>query len=286
MTGDASTMWEEFAAPLRAFVARRVPPGIEPDDVVQEVFLRVVRHLPALRDAERLEAWLYQIARNALRDAMRVRQRRDLRTDALDVEPPAASDVEDVPAAEAELAPCLTGMVARLPEPYRTAMDLTSREGLTQAEAAKRAGVSVSGMKSRVQRARDQLKQMLVRCCEVAVDSRGGVSDFHLREPGACGIRDDARVPVRPTAGSSVFSSDPAAIPAAGRNEETAMSDVTQSKTTNPQAGRREAQSACCGGPAPIEADACCARDAEAKSAGAGGCGCETAPAPAAGGCC
>jgi hypothetical protein len=177
-------------------------------------------------------------------------------------------------------------MVARLPEPYRTAMDLTSRQGLTQAEAAKRVGVSFSGMKSRVQRAREQLKQMLLRCCEVAVDSRGGVSDYHLRAPDACGAGGDSRASVRPTGTSSVFFSEPAAIPAPGSEEEIAMSDMAQSQTVNPKTGAREQSSACCGGPAPIEAEACCARDAEAKSAGASGCGCETAPAPAAGGCC
>ena len=50
VAGDTSLMWAEFAGRLRAFVARRVPPGIEPDDVVQEVFLRVMRHLPSLRE--------------------------------------------------------------------------------------------------------------------------------------------------------------------------------------------------------------------------------------------
>jgi RNA polymerase sigma-70 factor (ECF subfamily) len=187
LAGETSAMWAEFATPLRAFVARRVPAGIEPDDVVQEVFLRVVRHLPTLRDAERVEAWLYQIARNALRDAMRSRQRRDSRTDSLEIDLPTEPVLEDVRAAEAELAPCLTGMVARLPEPYRTAMELTSQQGLTQSEAAKRAGVSISGMKSRVQRAREQLKRMLLQCCEVDVDRRGGVSDYQLRVPDACG---------------------------------------------------------------------------------------------------
>jgi len=132
---DTTLMWAEFAAPLRAFVARRVPAGIDPDDVVQEVFLRVVRHLPSLREFDRIEAWLYQIARNTLRDAMRARKRRDSRTDALDSDVPAVSDLEDVRAAEAELAPCLTPMIARLAEPYRTAIDLTSQQGLTQIEA-------------------------------------------------------------------------------------------------------------------------------------------------------
>jgi len=170
----------------RAFVARRVPAGIEPDDVVQEVFVRVVRHLPSLRDAERIEAWLFQIARNTLRDAMRARQRRDSRTDAIQADLPAEADTDDVRAAEAELAPCLTPMVARLAEPYRTAIELTSVQGLTQTEAAKRVGVSVSGMKSRVQRAREQLKGMLLRCCEIDVDRRRGVADYHLRESAAC----------------------------------------------------------------------------------------------------
>ena len=189
---DTSLMWAEFADRLRAFVARRVPAGIEPDDVVQEVFVRVVRHLPSLRDAERIEAWLFQIARNALRDALRVWQRRDMRTDPLEVDVPAEADLADVRAAEAALAPCLTPMVARLAEPYRSAIELTSVHGLTQTEAATRAGVSISGMKSRVQRARDQLKQMLLQCCEVDIDRRRGVADYHPRETAACGTTSDA----------------------------------------------------------------------------------------------
>jgi len=189
---DASLMWAEFAGRLRSFVARRVPPGIEPDDVVQEVFLRVMRHLPSLREADRIEAWLFQIARNTLYDAMRARQRRDNRTDALEIDLPDETTAEDVRAAEAELAPCLTPMVARLSEPYREAIELTSVHGLTQAEAAKRAGVSVPGMKSRVQRAREQLKAMLLRCCEVDVDSRRGVADFHMRESESCAGPGDA----------------------------------------------------------------------------------------------
>ena len=192
VAGEASLMWAEFSGRLRAFVARRVPAGIEPDDVVQEVFLRVMRHLPSLRDTERIEAWLFQIARNTLHDAMRVRQRRDGRTDTLEVDLPANAEIEDVRAAEAELAPCLTPMVARLAAPYRQAIELTSADGLTQAEAAKRAGVSVSGMKSRVQRAREQLKVMLLRCCEVEIDRRRAVTDFHRRQSNSCGTSGDA----------------------------------------------------------------------------------------------
>ena len=183
---DTSRMWEVFAARLRAFVARRAPAGIDPDDVVQDVFVRVVRHLPTLRSTERLEAWLFQIARNALRDTMRARKRKDSRTDPLDMDVPAEAGDDGDRAAEAELAPCLAPMVASLPAAYRQAIELTSVEGLTQTEAARHAGVSVSGMKSRVQRGRTQLKDLLLACCAVGVDRRQRLSAYSVRNPAAC----------------------------------------------------------------------------------------------------
>jgi RNA polymerase sigma-70 factor (ECF subfamily) len=185
---DPAALWAEFAPPLRGFLARRVPPGVDADDLVQEVFLRVIRHAGSLRSTDRPEAWLFQIARNALRDSLRARLRRDGRNDAIegDDDLAAAPDATSERAAEAELAPCLTSMVDRLPEPYKTAVTLTTLQGISQAEAARQLGISNSGMKSRVQRGRDRLRDMLVRCCTIALDVRGGVSDVHLRSGGAC----------------------------------------------------------------------------------------------------
>ena len=278
-------MWTEFSARLRAFVARRVPPGIEPDDVVQEVFVRVVRHLPSLRQTDRIEAWLFQIARNALHDAMRARQRRDNRTDTLETDLPDESAVEDERRAEVELAPCLTPMIARLAAPYREAIELTSTQGLTQAEAATRAGVSIPGMKSRVQRARTQLKEMLLRCCEVEVDRRRGVSDFHMREAGSCGAVSD---PPASNAGRERLLKWSGTESPGRHSEETDMSDTTTRIQTPVE------PNSCCGGPAPAGAgsgDACCAKDAEVKAAGSAGCGCgsaqpRTAPAAGKASCC
>jgi RNA polymerase sigma factor (sigma-70 family) len=113
---DPGRLWEEFGPQLRGFPARRVPPGVDADDLVQEVFLRVIRSLASLRSTERPEAWLFQIARKALRDSLRVRLRRDGRTDALEVDLPAEPDAAADRAAETELAPCLAAMVGRLAE--------------------------------------------------------------------------------------------------------------------------------------------------------------------------
>ena len=121
---DPSTLWKDFAPPLRAFLARRVPSGIDADDLLQEVFVRVIRHLNTLRATERPEAWLFQIARNALRDSLRARQRRDGRTDTLEIDLPDDADAASLRASEVELAPCLTSMIGRLSEPYRSAIQL------------------------------------------------------------------------------------------------------------------------------------------------------------------
>jgi RNA polymerase sigma-70 factor, ECF subfamily len=201
--GEFSAIWAEFAAPLRAFLVRRVPPAVDPDDVVQEVFVRVVKHLPTLREADRVEAWLFQIARNALRDTLRARRRRDARTTALDVDVAGPDGWDDQRAAEAELMPCLAPMISRLEEPYRSAIELTALQGLTQTDAAKRAGLSISGMKSRVQRARAQLKAMLLRCCEVEVDTRGAITDYQVRPSSGCAAPRDGERPRRARAGGA-----------------------------------------------------------------------------------
>ena len=62
---------------------------------------------------------------------------------------------------------------------------LTELEGVTQAEAAARLGLSVSGMKTRVQRGRSLLEDLLLDCCHVELDSRRGVVGYRSRR-GAC----------------------------------------------------------------------------------------------------
>lgn len=184
----AAAIWEEFVAPVRAFVRRRVPAGVDPEDVVQEIFLRVLRHLPTTAQVERLDAWVFRIARTALVDAQRAHRRRSGRLAHLDPESLVGESAgDDDRAGMRELAQCLVPFVTRLDQPYRSALDLTVVQGLTQYDAARVAGISVSGMKSRVQRARVQLRAMMLRCCDLDLDTRGVVTDYIVRDPSVCG---------------------------------------------------------------------------------------------------
>ena len=82
---------------------------------------------------------------------------------------------------QAELALSLRGLVEQLPDPYREALLLTEFQGLSQVELAGRLGLSVSAAKSRVQRARGKLRDMLLACCHIELDRRGRVIDYYER---------------------------------------------------------------------------------------------------------
>lgn len=179
--------WSEVAERLRPFVARRVPPG-EIDDVVQDVLVRMHRGLASVREDDRFAAWMFQIARNAITDAGRKRSRTPVEQGgALEAMPaPVLSSGDDDREAATALAGCVSMFVARLPSPYREAITLVELEGKTAKEAAEMVGISVSGMKSRVQRGRAQLRALFERCCEIAVDARGKVIDFAARPQVSC----------------------------------------------------------------------------------------------------
>ena len=178
----APVPWVEVSDRLRPYLARRVP-ATDVEDVLQDVFVRMQRGLAGLRDDQRFTAWLYQVARSAIADHGRARARHPLAVrEAPDA--PAAEPDDDRGAAR-ELSGCVAMFVARLPSPYREAVTLVELEGLTAREAAALAGVSVSGMKSRVQRGRARLRELFEECCEIGLDARGKVTGFTARAPRA-----------------------------------------------------------------------------------------------------
>jgi RNA polymerase sigma-70 factor (ECF subfamily) len=135
------------------------------------------RGLPALADGERFGPWVYRIAANTVADHLRARVRHPLVAHEALHEESEDMNREPVENLEAELAECVALFVARLPSPYREAITLTELEGLTQKDAAEMLGVSISGMKSRVQRGRERIRQMFEQCCEISLDCRGRVTE-------------------------------------------------------------------------------------------------------------
>ncbi len=168
----AEAVWHALHDRLLRFIRARVEDDAGAEDILQEVFLKIHARIGSLRDEERLDGWVWQITRNAIADHHRGRRQTVALPEAL----PAPEDGEaEVEEAARWLLPAVRATIDALPEPYREALLATEFDGLTQQELANRAGISVSGAKSRVQRAREKLKELLLECCHLEFDRRGGL---------------------------------------------------------------------------------------------------------------
>lgn len=188
---SAEAVWQELHDRLLGFIARRVRSRDDAEDILQEVMLRIHRHSGDLAHTDRVAGWVYRIATNSIADHYRRPSRRELPTGhAADVPDaystaPETCGPPDADQLRAELAGCLAPLTGHLPKIYREALEITEFQETSQVEAAAQLGLSVSGMKARVQRGRRQLKQLLLDCCQVELDSRGGVTAYRAKR-GSC----------------------------------------------------------------------------------------------------
>ncbi len=185
MNAETEVLWSELHTRLLSFLRRRVATPEDAEDLLQDVFTRIHENAPTLREVESVTGWVYRTAANAVTDYYRRRGAFARATEALAAEPAAVLELEDS-AGQAELAHCLRPLIATLPDTYGRALELTELEGRTQSQAAESLGISISGMKSRVQRGRTKLKEVLLECCHVELDRRGGVVEYEPRDGARC----------------------------------------------------------------------------------------------------
>jgi RNA polymerase sigma-70 factor (ECF subfamily) len=169
-------IWQEYHSRLRSFIKSRTADSAAADDILQNVFLKMHGGLASLRDATKLQSWIYQIARNAIMDYYR------LQKPAIDA-PEWLIHSKPDPGEKSvqELSECLQPMIQLLPDIYREAVILSEIQGLKLKDVAQRQGTSLSGAKSRVQRGRALLKEMLADCCRLEFDHKGRVCDYERK---------------------------------------------------------------------------------------------------------
>ena len=134
----------------------------EAEDVAQETFVRAWKALPRFRADARLSTWLYRIATNLCYGRL-PRLKRELAALDPDLEidlPDERQRVEDA-LVSAEMIALLNRAVNQLPESYRLLISLRHMQGLSYAEIAEVANLSLGSVKTGIYRARQQLRRML-----------------------------------------------------------------------------------------------------------------------------
>jgi RNA polymerase sigma-70 factor (ECF subfamily) len=170
--------WSQTKRQLTGFIYKRVKDHAVADDITQDVLVKVISKMTQLQDSERLSGWIFQIARNSIADHFRAKSK-EISVSDLDWE----SDDKPLNAC---VETCLNDMLLTLPEPYREALELVEMKNLSQHALAEKLGISYSGAKSRVQRARQMLKEQMDKSYLIKMDGYGNVVKCENIRPCNC----------------------------------------------------------------------------------------------------
>ena len=176
-------IWEELRLSLKRFVRTKVDADVS-EDLVHDILLNVIQNEDKFKEADNPTAWLYTVAKNKITDYYRKRPKINAVTKMQEIKE-VYYESENI---MQEFSVCLRPLVERLEPKYREALLIVDFNGVKQAEAAKKIGITLSAMKSRVQRARARLKTELLNCCSVEVDRFGKIIDY--KQIGNCNKND------------------------------------------------------------------------------------------------
>jgi len=167
---EFSRLVEAFSAKLYRLALKMLADPHEAEDVLQETFLKAYRHIGGFEERANIATWLYRIASNEA--LMRLRRRHPetisldepLGSDDDEIGPPQISDWCCLPEAEltsAEARQHIRQAVQKLSPALRMVFVLRDVEGLSTQETAESLGLSEEAVKTRLSRARFQLREEL-----------------------------------------------------------------------------------------------------------------------------
>lgn len=158
---------------LLYFIQLRVSDKMHAEDILHDVFIKIHANINLLKDTNKVEKWIFQITRNEIIDYYRKQKPASLIEDDILNSPEEEADLTNNKASLG-----LFAMIDELPELYKEALLITEVEGLTQKQFASKANITISGAKSRVQRAKKLLRDKLLECCHFEYDKYGTVVDY------------------------------------------------------------------------------------------------------------
>jgi len=189
MKHTTETIWNLFCCKLKPYILKWISDPDIADDIIQDVFVKIHEKIDSLKDSEKVHSWVLQITKNTVFDYLRKQKIRFNDLDDIENEEEKITDsikVKNERDLQSEINAGLESMIGSLPQKYREALIWVEYEGLSQIDLAKKLKISPSGAKSRVQRARKMIQNMLMECCHYEFDKYGTVIGVKQSECCCC----------------------------------------------------------------------------------------------------
>jgi RNA polymerase sigma-70 factor, ECF subfamily len=171
--------WNKFRSELLNFIKKKIQNEADAEDILQEVFIKMYVNFEQLEHLEKLRSWLYKITNNAIIDFVRKKKDSTIpleKVENLSMTPKELSNMND------EMLVCLSSILSELPEKYRLPLEMHDLKGMKHKEIAETLDISLSGSKTRIQRAKEKLRKVLTDCCEFEFDAYGNILDYRRHD--------------------------------------------------------------------------------------------------------
>jgi RNA polymerase sigma-70 factor, ECF subfamily len=164
-------IWLQFHDRLLAFIMKSISDKAIAEDILQEVFVKIHHKLNTLDDSTKLQPWIYQIARNQVADHFRSikKGKEGSLTGIENIEVTESNEVIE------EAVQDVINFMDAMPPEHCDPLCAIEIDGLSVKQYAEREGISYAAAKSRVQRSRKMLKEMMMNCCDYQFDKYGKV---------------------------------------------------------------------------------------------------------------
>jgi RNA polymerase sigma-70 factor, ECF subfamily len=181
MRTEIASIWDNFHKELKAFIQNKTRNTADTEDILQDAFIRIIRYWDKVHHSQNVRLYLYGIVRNTMLDHFK--HKKTVLDNSNMQELFAEEESQNLNTTVAEC--CIRPFINKLPEHYREALLITEFQNIPQKELAEKLGISYSGAKSRVQRGKEKLKELIMECCPYQSDIYGNIIS-NEKEACAC----------------------------------------------------------------------------------------------------
>ena len=170
---DISSLWLEYKNGLKYYIFKKVKNEEIANDLSHEVLMKVYNSCCSSVNIKNVRSWMFQIAHNTTIDYLK---KQGKFTD--NVPENYYNDDDDVYQDANEI---VKPLMQLLPEKYATPLQLSDIEELKQKEVAQKLNLSLTATKSRIQRARNLLKEKIIECGNLEKDEKGNLISLGIK---------------------------------------------------------------------------------------------------------